>query len=118
MDQPLFHEPIIMHVTNFDVEPPDPFEPCEIGYLCGGFISIFSDGSIMTVDDSGEDTEKLHISDLLWLKTNINNYDPSHSLEISFVTDSKEVNVSFRTKKAKAKCQRVLVSLFEALEKE
>ena len=113
MDQPLFHEPVILRVTNFDVEPPDPFEPCEIGYLCGGFISIFSDGSVVTVDDSGKDMEKLHLFDLLWLKTNIDNYDPLHSLELSFVTDNKEVNVGFRNPEAKEKCQEVLASILK-----
>ena len=117
MDQPIFHEPVILHVTHFDVEPPDePHKSVEIGYLCGGFISIFSDGTIITVDDSGEDTEKLHISELFWLKTTINNFDPYPSFGMSFVTESKEVIVSFRTPEAKAKCREVLVGLLEAME--
>lgn len=118
MDQPIFQEPVILNVTQFNVEPPnEQFEHFETGYLCGGFVSIFSDGSILTVDDSGEDTEKLHISDLLWLKRNINNYDPSHDLEIAFETESKEINVCFRSQEAKAKCQEILASLLEDTEK-
>ena len=119
MSQPLFCESVILHVTNFDVNPPDgQFEHIEIGYLCGGFVSVFSDGSIVTVDDSGKDTEKLNISDLLWLKTNINSYDQFHSLEISFVTDSKEIEIQFRTQEAKEKCQEILAALLENSEKE
>lgn len=103
LSTPIFHEYGIIDVTNFDAIP----ENLELGYLCGGIVSVFSDGRIQILDanEDREELEYLHVSDFFRMNTNINSYDPDHIAEIALVGQEKSIRVTFND--AETKCRFV-----------
>ena len=106
---PVFNEYGIINVTNFDTTPENP----ELGYLCGGIVSVFSDGRIQILDanEVGEQLESLHVHDLVRMSTNVNSYDPEHMMEIVLMTQEKSIRITFDDAETKYQFAETLESL-------
>ena len=99
----------IIDVTNFTVTRADE----SMGYLCGGTVSVFSDGKIQIVDayDEGTVLDSLHVHDLFRMNSNINNYDPSYSNDVSLLTEDKSIRITFNDVETKKRFVEVLKNL-------
>ncbi len=105
--KPIFKEYGAIDVTNFDATPENP----KMGYLCGGIVSVFSDGRII-IHDANEDgvvLEDFHLCDLMHINTNINNYDPDHLTEIALMIPGKSIRITFEDVKTKDRFAETLV---------
>lgn len=98
----LFRSECTIDVTDFDAKPGD-----YIGYTCRCIIEIFSTGRILFSSGS-EILEDIDMGDIVMASDNVNNYDPVHALEISIMTEEKDVRTTFRDKKLKTACWRAL----------
>ena len=89
----VFQEYGIIDVTNFDATPENP----ELGYLCGGIVTVLSDGEIVShnANEGGELLEDFLASDLISVNSNINDFDPECMTEISLMTQDKNIRISF-----------------------
>ena len=105
----LFQEYGIIDVTNFDATPENP----DLGYLCGGIVSVFSDGRIQIIDanEGGEELESLHVYDLIRMNANINRYDPERKTEIALMTQEKSIRITFNDTKTKYRFAETLENL-------
>ncbi len=103
----VFREDVIIDVTNFDAKNADD----SLGYMCGGAISIFSDGLIL-INTVSEELEKLHISEICYI-----NFDPEHIMEISIVTHSKKIRIMFKDTEMKSKCWETFSRLYKFKQK-
>lgn len=102
----IFQEYGIIDVTRFDATPENP----EVGYLCGGIVTVFSDGRIIIHDanEGGEQLEGFRVCDLIRINSNINSFDPDHMTEIALMTRDKSIRISFTDIEVK---QRVVEAL-------
>ena len=92
---PLYRDNVILDVTVFDARPSDP-----IGYLCGAEIMLFDDGTVIFCNGK-EEVDRFHVSDLVRVNANINNYDPDHDTEIAIITPEKSFRIIFSDGKKK-----------------
>lgn len=80
----------IIDVTRFDATPENP----EVGYLCGGTVSVFSDSRIY-IHDGDEALEMFQICDIIRMNTNINNYDPESMTEVALLLQDRSIRITF-----------------------
>ena len=105
----IFHEYGIIDVTRFDATPENP----ELGYLCGGIVSLFSNGRIQILDanEGGEELESLHVYDLVCMNTNINSFNPEHLSEIALMMKEKSIRITFNDAETKYQFAETLEKL-------
>lgn len=95
----LFHGKGVIDVTNFDAMSPDD----SLGYMCGCDISVLQDGQIeiLSDDDAKDLLESFSVSNIVRANNDINHYDPNHITEVSVMTESKALRITFQTKESK-----------------
>lgn len=106
----LFHGRGIVNVTNFDVNSPD--DP--LGYLCSCDISVLKSGQIEIHSDDAAQAllESFSVSNIVGASNNINNYDPNHITDVSLITNSKDLRITFQTQESKNEFWRVFSALY------
>lgn len=102
----LFHGKGVVDVTNFDAKSPDD----SLGYMCSCDITVLKSGQIeIYSDDIAKGLlESFSVSNIVAANNNINNYNPNHIAEVSLMTDSKDLRITFQTQESKKEFWRVL----------
>lgn len=110
-NDPIFHEKGIIDVTNLDAMSPDD----SLGYMCDCDITIFQNGKIeiCAVDNVTDLLESFSVLDIVRTSNNINNYDPTHVTEVSVITETKDIRISFQTKESKIEFWNALTTTYD-----
>ena len=108
----LFQGRGLVDVTNFGATSPK--EP--LGYMCGGIVSVFSDGriEIRSDDEHGKALEAFCVSDVLQTNSNIGNFDPAFITAVSLMTEEMKIRITFRDAEEKSKYVQALQICSEA----
>ena len=89
----VFKEYGIIDVTRFDATPENP----EVGYVCGGFVTVLSDGRIL-IHDANEGRkllEDFRVSDLIRVNTHVNDDDSEYEKETALLKMDKSIRITF-----------------------
>ncbi|MBQ8201553.1 MAG: hypothetical protein IJZ74_07290 [Clostridia bacterium] len=109
----IFHGKGIIDVTNFEIASFD--EP--IGYLCGCDVYAFRNGQIKIFADGDPDDllESLSVAEMIRVNGSVGDDDPEHMREVSVVTESKNLRVSFFDDRDKAGFWHAVAVLYDQL---
>ena len=104
-----FQEYGVIDVLNFNASPENP----DLGYLCGGIVTVFSDGriKIYNADKDGELLEDFHVRDLIRVSSNINNFDPEQLTKAALTTRVKQIRIAFKDTEEKYRLAETLGNL-------